>query len=317
MTREPQTSHNADLVVADHWSKADRSRFSEAVFWLANPAVQARVQRKAVGDSGAGHWVNFCVERFFGSPLPAERVLNIGCGAGELDRHLALLNAFRRLDSWDIAPGVLEIARREAEAAGIRGVTYHQGNVELADIGQGIYDVILFVSSLHHVTRLEAMLDACSRALRPGGHLILNEYVGPNRFAFTPPEVEIMRAVYGLIPARFRRLLVPEARGTILEEPPLPDPTEVASVDPSESVRSEEILPLLRERFDIVLERDLGGTLLHWLLNGIAGNFRPEDPASLEVLDMLFKIEDALVSAGELDPHFVLAVATPKHRPAV
>jgi SAM-dependent methyltransferase len=312
MTCKLQTSPDADLVVADHWSKVDRSQFSEAVFWLANPIVQERLQRKAVGDSDADHWVNFCVERFFGSPLPAERVLNIGCGAGELDRHLALLNAFRRLDSWDIAPGVLEIARREADAAGVEGVTYHQGNAELADLGQDTYDVILFVSSLHHVTRLETMLDACRRALRPGGYLIVNEYVGPNRFAFTPREVEIMRAAYGLIPARLRRSLIPQARGAIFEVPPLPDPAEVARVDPSESVRSEEIMPLLRERFDIVLQRDLGGTLLHWLLNGIAGNFSPEDPASLEVLEMLFKIEDALISSGEISSHFVLVVAAAK-----
>ena len=87
---------------------------------------------------------------------------------------------------------------------------------------------------------------------------------------------------------------------------------EVAKVDPSEAIRSEEILDVVLRYFEVVEKRDLGGTLLQFLLSGIAGNFRADDPRSLRILEMLFTIEDALMEVGDLESDFVVVVARPK-----
>jgi hypothetical protein len=102
---------------------------------------------------------------------------------------------------------------------------------------------------------------------------------------------------------------MPRRTGEVQPAPLLPDPREVAAQDPSEAVRSADILKVVGERLDVVARHDIGGGLLQFLLSGICGNFRPEDPGSMAVLDMLFGVEDALMAAGDLGSDFVLLVA--------
>jgi hypothetical protein len=90
----------------------------------------------------------------------------------------------------------------------------------------------------------------------------------------------------------------------------LPTLHSVMAVDPSESIRSAEIVPLLCRHFDIVEFKPMGGAILQFLLADIAGNFREEDGE--KVLEMLFAVEDTLMAVGDLDSDFAYIVATPK-----
>lgn len=92
----------------------------------------------------------------------------------------------------------------------------------------------------------------------------------------------------------------------------LPTLHSVIAVDPSEAVRSAEIVPVLSHYFDIVEHKPLGGTILQFLLADIAGNFAGEDGAQL--LEMLFDIEDTLLACGDLSSDFAYIVARPKPR---
>lgn len=87
----------------------------------------------------------------------------------------------------------------------------------------------------------------------------------------------------------------------------LPSARSVQAVDPSEAIRSADILPLLRRNFEIVELKPLGGTILQFLLADIAGNF--QDKTGERLLDMLFTIEDTLLDCGDLDSDFAYIVA--------
>lgn len=89
--------------------------------------------------------------------------------------------------------------------------------------------------------------------------------------------------------------------------PDLPSARSVQAVDPSEAIRSADILPLLRHYFEIVDLKPLGGTILQFLLADIAGNF--QDDTGERLLEMLFAIEDELVACGDLDSDFAYIVA--------
>ena len=237
---------------------------------------------------------------------------SLGCGTGALERHLGLLKAFHRCDAYDIAPGALEIARRDAEAAGVKGIRYELTDINSLRLPERAYDAIWFNSALHHVRELESVCDAVSSALKPGGFLFLNEYVGANRFDFSTRQKEAIRAAFALVPERYRRSFLSD-RPVVQIEPLIPDPREVEETDPSESIRSSEIPRVVGERFDVLVHNKGGGTLLQFLLHGIAGNFRSDDPESLGVLDMLFRIEDTLIDGGDLPSDFVLLVARRRH----
>lgn len=109
------------------------------------------------------------------------------------------------------------------------------------------------------------------------------------------------------------RLLRAARTGAPLEKSTanLPTARSVIAVDPSEAVRSAEIVPLLRQHFDILEYKPLGGTILQFLLADIAGNFQ-QDETGARLLEMLFAIEDALIDAGHIESDFAYIVAAPK-----
>lgn len=311
-------THSAKQV-ADHWSErlSDSHDFARGVYWLALPAVSAYYTRRATRGRRSDSWVNDCVEQFLGQQLPLERVLSIGCGTGELERHLARFPAFLHCDAIDIAPGSIATARLEAEAAGLTNIDYRIGDANTLDLPAAHYDAVWFNSSLHHIAALEQACHQVARCLRPGGWLFLNEYVGAPAFAFSARQIEAIRAAFALIPPELRRR--PDADGTMrLALPPIPDPATVAAADPSEAVRSDEILGVVNLFFDIVECNPAGGTLLQFVLNGIAGNFDNDRAETQAVLEMLLRIEETLIDSGDLASDFVVVAARRRdHLPAV
>jgi len=99
-------------------------------------------------------------------------------------------------------------------------------------------------------------------------------------------------------------------RATVRQGVDLPTAQSVVAIDPSEAIRSADIIPVLTRYFDIVELRPMGGSILQFLLADIAGNFRSEEGQRL--LEMLFAIEDTLMATGDLGSDFVYIVARPK-----
>ena len=82
------------------------------------------------------------------------------------------------------------------------------------------------------------------------------------------------------------------------------------AVDPSEAVRSAEIMPVLQTLFDVIEFRPLGGAILQFLLADIAGNF--QDEVGEQLLENFFRLEDTLMACGDLPSDFAYIVARPR-----
>lgn len=90
----------------------------------------------------------------------------------------------------------------------------------------------------------------------------------------------------------------------------LPTARSVEAVDPSEAVRSAEIVPLLQRDFHVIELKPLGGSILQFLLAGIAGNL--DNEAGERLLQLFFAIEDTLMETGQLQSDFAYIVARPR-----
>jgi len=116
-----------------------------------------------------------------------------------------------------------------------------------------------------------------------------------------------------LVDAAHRRMglrrLRAEGQALVKTQIPRFTRSELAVDDPSEAVRSADIMPLLESTFDVIERRPLGGGLLWLLLDDIAANFGEDDETAAALLAMLFDIEDALMAAGELESYYVFLVA--------
>ena len=86
--------------------------------------------------------------------------------------------------------------------------------------------------------------------------------------------------------------------------------SEMIVADPSEAVRSSEIVPLLEDYFSILEITGYGGAILHELLYDIAGNFCEENTGSLDRLRKLFEVEDQLTASQTVNDDFAVIIAT-------
>ncbi len=99
--------------------------------------------------------------------LHGKKVLDIGCGGGILAESLAKKGA--DLTAIDLAENALAIARNHARQSHLN-IDYRCIAAEtLAEEQPEAYDVITCMELLEHVPEPDAMIDACSRLLKPDG----------------------------------------------------------------------------------------------------------------------------------------------------
>lgn len=97
-------------------------------------------------------------------PDGAQRVLDVGCGAGTLARRIAA--DVPHVDGIDASPVMIEEARRSAPP----NLTLQVADALTVELPQGAYDAVVSSAVLHHLPLAEA-LPRMAGWLRPGGVL--------------------------------------------------------------------------------------------------------------------------------------------------
>jgi SAM-dependent methyltransferase len=278
-------------------------------YWMAHPTVRARSNALASGDPNQDAYHRLATllqER--GWTLPIRKSVSIGCGFGGLERDLSARRLVVEIDAYDIATGAVAEAERQARELGLLNIHYHVANLEALDLPPQSVEAVFAHSSVHHVERLEALYAVVQRALRPGGVFHLHEYVGPTRFQWTDSQLELANGFLDSLPERLRR----QPNGELKEWLRRPTVEEMIAADPSEAVRSADLVGALTRYFDILELRPLGGTLAHIALGGIAQNFVPSSAEDDTFLQRLFAIEDEAMASGIIGSDFATITAIPK-----
>lgn len=135
---------------------------------------------------------------------------------------------------------------------------------------------------------------------------MFNEYVGPTRFQWTPVQLELVNKVLNTLPDAFPHSACSDGLLNCICRPTV---EEMIDMEPSETVNSEQIIPLLPKYFKIIEHKKYGGTLLHLLLNHVMANFDTSQPLHATVLKMIFLYEQTMIEHGILDSYFCYVVA--------
>ncbi len=270
--------------------------------FLVHPLVQGYLCLRAVG--GLIGLMDAVVNQIRDRTRPGARLFSPGCGRA--DKELLLAAAFpdREFVAMDITPAILELARAEAERRGVRNLRLEQGDFNRLELEPRAFDVVLGLGSIHHVEALEAFWESVRRTLRPGGLVLAQEFIGPDRMQWNEAQVrEGSRVLAELVPDE-HKVHHREVRPVDLDW--------LIASDPSEAVRSSEILPTLRAAgFAVPAYAGGGCALLQPVLMHQIHTFDARDWEHNHRLMTLFREEDRLMRAGVLGDDFAMFAAVP------
>ncbi len=302
------TSNDAPAASAaksgEHWTRIDQKRVPVRR-WYNFPQILAHMNQKVCGEplerKGAG--LNRRLEQILNGETLA-RGLSIGSGSGAKEMRLIGLGLVERFDLYEAAEGRVEQGRETARKNGLSDrVTFHLVTEDgFPDVAG--YDLVYWNAALHHMLDVKAAVAFSADVLRPGGVFAIDEYVGPDRFQWTPLSLDAANRLRATLPRRmFENPDAPKKPfPRALKRPTV---ESVVRTDPTESVQSSRIVASVREVFPDAEIAITGGAMFHLVLRQIAGNMTERDDAKL--IPLILLIDDLL--AAQDDYHFATAVA--------
>ena len=185
-------------------------------------------------------------------PPAATRVLDVSCGIGTVAERLA-----RRgwsVVALDAVKHLVDVARRHHRDSGL-SLSFHHADIarDPPPVG-GPFDVLVSMHTLYWHPDAGALLAACQRALRPGGHAVFLTYTRPAHVLRTFTELRRRRG-WGAA-CRGLRWLLPTALFDLFR-----------GVDPRYLTRAEFGAALHAAGFEVLEMRETflaGISLLAW-----------------------------------------------------
>ena len=107
----------------------------------------------------------------------AERVLDLGCGAGHTA--LALAPRAAAVTAVDVTPEMLAVAGSLAAGRGVTNIVFRHADVAALPFPNGSFDLVVSRYSAHHYADPARALAEAARVLRPGGRFLLVDTVAP------------------------------------------------------------------------------------------------------------------------------------------
>lgn len=104
-----------------------------------------------------------------GIPL---RVLDVGCGGGQLALHLKEVYPHLQVIGIDLSPGQIARARKRSERKGVT-VQFEVSDAQSLPFADAEFDIVLSLGAAKHWPDLLLGFSECLRVLKPGGELLV------------------------------------------------------------------------------------------------------------------------------------------------
>lgn len=281
---------------AKHWNTRSSTRTTTITRWWQSPQIVSHINSIICGDRISGA-VSADIKRLKElQPDGFARAVSIGCGEGRKEIDLLRANIVENFDLYEIAEQRVCKGRELLQKHNLEGrATFHEDLLEFTRFDSiEKYDLIYWNNSLHHMLDVDSAIAWCAHALKPGGVIYINDFVGPNRMQWPDDMLAVATRVRELLDERFmcnphdplKKLPTKLAR---------PNIQRLIEDDPTECADSEAIIPAVNRYFGDVHTILTGGAIYHLALNDVLANFESSDGALLESLLLL---DETLARAG-------------------
>jgi len=297
-------------AVGLHWSKVTATTDSSGrllkVRWWQHPAIVRHINQNVCARrvDGLSEGLNLRARALLQGHLPLPKGISVGCGSGVKEMKLLADGIVHFFDLFELAEARIAAGKEMATKRGLQDVIrFVNGDAfELAALPEQ-YDLVHWNNSLHHMLDVEQAIEWSWKVLKPGGLFYMDDFVGPDRFQWSPSMLLVATAVRQSLPDRF--LVNPQNRSAMLPRTLQNiDPERLRLTDPSEAADSSRILELVRQRFPACEILLTGGVVYHLALSDLLANFAEEDDSLLE---RLLTVDDLCTAMGET--HYAVALA--------
>ncbi|MFP4135776.1 MAG: ubiquinone/menaquinone biosynthesis methyltransferase [Candidatus Acetothermia bacterium] len=124
-----------------------------------------------------GRWRNELVEK--APTAEGGRVLEIGCGTGQLTRLMADHLPVEEIVGVDITPEMIERAREGLPSRYSSRVRFIEGRGESLDFPTNYFDLVTSAFTLRNVESIESVVSEMERVVKPGGKVVNLELSSP------------------------------------------------------------------------------------------------------------------------------------------
>jgi 2-polyprenyl-3-methyl-5-hydroxy-6-metoxy-1,4-benzoquinol methylase len=224
-------------------------------------------------------------------------VLDLGCGAGWFSLELARNGM--DVDGFDISPKQIEIAKifsAESQQSpdpllhGNFGSTNYQViDLNRVTLKEQKYEAVVSFGALHHIQRLNHLVEEVHESLKPKGKFIFYEYVGYSGLSKIIP---ILFKLIGSLPKFIRWM----ARST----PPLKS-------SPFDGVSKQEILEMVKKRF-LILRVEFKFLFLLDTISRL-GIYRLPHLLCIPLLKMIYFMDNTLIDLGIFKGPYAFVIA--------
>jgi SAM-dependent methyltransferase len=271
--------------------------------WMNHPLVRERINLRVTGDRHT--WPTTWLKMQSGGRAPLRRTASIGSGVGNFERDIVRQEIVANVTGIDASVSCIARAKEIADDEGYSSaITYVSGDAREWLRNARDLEAVFFHQSLHHFDLLEELMKLVRAALRPGGILYIDEYIGPSRDEWHMRDLALHNFLYYRLPKAVRRVRV--IRAPINRE------------DPTEAVQSSKIMRAIESEFDILTRRDYGGNVLAVMYPNLNWmEHSPEQAARIsETVEFLLDVEDVILRHPKIlrasGSFYTVAIATPK-----
>ncbi|MBS0198162.1 MAG: bifunctional demethylmenaquinone methyltransferase/2-methoxy-6-polyprenyl-1,4-benzoquinol methylase UbiE [Planctomycetes bacterium] len=113
---------------------------------------------------------------------PAEHVLDVACGTGDLTQAFALRSPASRVVGLDFTAPMLDVAREKQKGQpklAAEKISYIEGDAQKLPFADASFNVVSIAFGIRNVASPAAALAEFRRVLRPGGRLVILEFDTP------------------------------------------------------------------------------------------------------------------------------------------
>jgi len=275
--------------------------------WWGNSLVQRHVNRLICGKPlpGGGAGVRERMKSILEERPGFGRAVSIGCGTAEKELRLISEGIVNHFDLYELSEKRAAAGLGKAKAAGVEDqVTFCVRDAFLQK-EEGKYDLVYWDNSLHHMMDVDDALSWSKACLRPGGWLVMNDFVGPSRFQWEDYNIEMCNRVRSMLPDHYFQRPGDDS-GKFNRLISRPTPEKIIALDPSEAADSSRIIPSLDKYFPGATISPTGGAIYHIGFAGLYGNMDMSDKYDRSVIDWMLLVDEVLMKQGMT--HYAFAV---------